>query len=260
VTFEIHQLDAFAGRLFAGNPAAVVLMDRWLPDDVLQAIAEENNLADTAFVQPHPEVSPLRWFTPRLEMDLCGHATLATAHVLFRDHFPAASVLRFETRSGELTVAREDGRLVLDLPSRPGAPIEVSEALVAALGRRPVEAYQSRDTMAVFASEDDVRALRPDAARVAVLDTHAVIATAPGATVDFVSRFFAPKAGADEDAATGSAHCTLTPYWAARLGRTVLDAAQLSARGGELRCELRGDRVRVAGRVVEYLRGEIEVP
>jgi PhzF family phenazine biosynthesis protein len=235
-------------------------MDRWLPDDMLRAIAAENNLAETAFVRPRHEGSALRWFTPVVEMDLCGHATLAAAHVLFRDHFTDATTLRFETRSGELVVTRDGDLLVLDFPSRPGAPIDVTDALAAALGRRPVEAYRSRDVMAVFETEDDVRALQPDIAQVAALDAHAVIVTAPGVDVDFVSRFFAPNVGVDEDAVTGSAHCTLTPYWAARLGRATLAAAQLSSRGGELRCELRGDRVLIAGRVVEYLSGEITLP
>jgi PhzF family phenazine biosynthesis protein len=257
---RIHQVDAFTSRLFGGNPAAVVLMDDWLPDATLQAIAAENNLAETAFVIPHGDVLPLRWFTPAIEVDLCGHATLAAGHVLFATHRPSASRVRFGTRSGELAVGREGTLLALDFPARPGQPVSVSEALVDALGARPREAHLARDLMAVFETEEEIRALRPRFDRIAALDAFAVIVTARGREVDFVSRFFAPKAGIEEDPVTGSAHCTLTPYWAARLGKSTLSARQLSQRGGELGCALRGDRVSIAGHAVEYLRGEIEVP
>ena len=254
----LYQLDAFANRLFGGNPAAVVLLDAWLPDSVLAAIAAENNLAETAFVIPRPDVSPLRWFTPAVEVDLCGHATLAAADVVFRYRFPSLNRITFGTKSGELIVTREGALLKMDFPARPGKPIMVTDALVAALGAQPREAYMARDLLAVFDAESDVRSLRPDFARVAALDAFAVIASAPGDTVDFVSRFFAPGAGIPEDPVTGSSHCTLTPYWAARLAKNTLTAKQLSPRGGDLLCELRGDRVVIAGHVVEYLRGEIE--
>jgi predicted PhzF superfamily epimerase YddE/YHI9 len=256
--YPIYQLDAFTPRLFGGNPAAVVLLEAWLPDAALAAIAAENNLAETAFVIPRTDVSPLRWFTPAVEVDLCGHATLAAADVLFRYRFPTLKRLAFSTRSGELAVTREGALLKLDFPARPGAPVAVSDALAQALGARPREAYLARDLLAVFGSESEVRALQPDFARVAALEAFAVIASAPGDEVDFVSRFFAPKAGIAEDPVTGSAHCTLAPYWAARLGKRVLSARQISARGGALQCELRGERVLIAGQVVEYLRGEIE--
>ncbi|MGE5525204.1 MAG: PhzF family phenazine biosynthesis protein [Rhodospirillaceae bacterium] len=255
----LYQLDAFTGRLFGGNPAAVVLLEKWLPDAVLQAIAAENNLAETAFAIPKAEVIPLRWFTPTVEVDLCGHATLATADVLFRYRFQQLDRLRFSTRSGELAVARSGGLLELDFPSRPGTPVAVTDALVAALRARPREAYLARDLLAIFDTEQQVRDLRPNFHAFAALDAFAVIASAPGNDVDFVSRFFAPGAGIPEDPVTGSAHCTLTPYWADRLGRKRLSAKQVSARGGELRCELRGDRVGIAGAVVEYLCGEIAV-
>jgi PhzF family phenazine biosynthesis protein len=260
--YPMFQLDAFTSRLFGGNPAAVVLLDRWPSDDVMQAIAAENNLAETAFLLADEggDEIPLRWFAPTMEIDLCGHATLASGHVLCAQGRGAGNVLAFSTRSGRLTVTRREGMLELDLPARPGAQVEVSEELVRALGVRPREAWQARDLLAVFEHEDEVRALSPDFARVAALDTFAVCATAPGRDVDFVSRFFAPRAGVPEDPATGSSHCTLTPYWAARQGRTRLSARQLSPRGGEFECELRGDRVGVAGRTVEYLQGEIEVP
>jgi len=254
----LYQVDAFTKRLFGGNPAAVVLLDEWLPDSVLAAIAAENNLAETAFVIPRPDVSPLRWFTPTVEMDLCGHATLAAADVVFRYRFPSRNQLTFGTRSGELSVTRDGTLLKMDFPARPGKPIAVTDALVSALGTRPREAYMARDLLAIFESESEVRSMRPDFQRVASLDAFAVIVSAPGDAVDFVSRFFAPGAGVAEDPVTGSSHCTLVPYWAARLGKNILTAKQVSARGGDLLCELRGDRVVLAGYAVEYLRGEIE--
>lgn len=254
----LYQLDAFTDCLFGGNPAAVVLLDAWLPDGVLAAIAAENNLAETAFVIPRADASPLRWFTPAVEMDLCGHATLAAADVLFRYRFPELDRLVFSTKSGELAVTRAGALLKMDFPARPGEPVAVTDALAAALGARPREAYLARDLLAIFGAESEVRALRPDFARVAALDAFAVIASAPGDAADFVSRFFAPGAGIPEDPVTGSSHCTLVPYWAARLGKRTLTAKQLSLRGGDLLCELRGERVVIAGRVVEYLRGEIE--
>jgi PhzF family phenazine biosynthesis protein len=255
----LYQVDAFTGRLFGGNPAAVVPLDAWLPDETLGAIAAENNLAETAFLIPRPEVVPLRWFTPEVEVDLCGHATLASAHVLLRYYRPAASRVVFETRSGALTVARDGEFLNMDFPSRPGKRVEVTDALVSALGAKPREAYLARDLMAVFDSESEVRSLRPDFQRVAGLDAFAVIVTAPGGEADFVSRFFAPRAGIPEDPVTGSSHCTLIPYWAQRLGKADLTARQLSRRGGELVCKLQGDRVVIGGRTVEYLRGEINL-
>jgi predicted PhzF superfamily epimerase YddE/YHI9 len=238
----LYQVDAFTSRLFRGNPAAVVPMNQWLPDELLQAIAAENNLAETAFVIPQTNVCPLRWFTPTLEMDLCGHATLAAAFVLLREYFPSREQVTFATRSGELIVARAGGGLLMmEFPARPGKPVQVSADLVSALGARPRQ----------------VRAIRPNFERIAALDAFAVIVAAPGEDADFVSRFFAPKAGVPEDAVTGSAHCTLIPFWAARLGKRNLLARQLSRRGGELRCELRGERVAIGGEAVEYLRGEI---
>jgi PhzF family phenazine biosynthesis protein len=259
-TRPIHQIDAFTSRLFAGNPAAVVTLDAWLPDEVMQAIAAENNLAETAFVVLREQIAPLRWFTPTMEVDLCGHATLATAFVLFEYHDRSSAEVSFETRSGVLKVARHGDRLTLDFPSRPGTSVAISDALVGALGARPQEAYQARDLMVVLESEAVVRDLQPDLALIAALDAFAVIVTAPGADVDFVSRFFAPRAGIPEDPVTGSAHCTLAPYWSQRLGRNRLTARQVSRRGGELECELRGERVLISGRCVEYLRGEINVP
>ena len=255
----IYQIDAFTDRLFGGNPAAVVVMDQWLPDQVLHGIAAENNLAETAFVIPREEMAPLRWFTPAVEVDLCGHATLATGHVLFAYHFPSLEKLSFSTRSGALAVSREGELLCLDFPARPGVAIEISDELVSALGAVPKEAYLARDILAIFDTEAEIRRMHPNFERIAQLDALAVIVSAPGTEVDFVSRFFAPGVGIPEDPVTGSAHCTLVPYWAARLGKFKLAARQLSFRGGELDCELRGNRVAIAGKTAEYLRGEIQV-
>jgi predicted PhzF superfamily epimerase YddE/YHI9 len=256
----MYQVDAFTSRVFGGNPAAVVLLDRWLPNETLLAIAAENNLSETAFVIPRADVSPLRWFTPALEVDLCGHATLAAGHVLLARGLPSSSQVVFSTRSGELMVRREGDLLAMDFPSRPGRPVEVTEAILSVLGTRPREALLARDLLAIFESEAQVRAFRPDFGRIASLDAFALIISAPGERADFVSRFFAPRAGVPEDPVTGSAHCTLVPYWSSRLGKTKLVAEQLSTRGGELRCELRGDRVVMAGDAVDYLSGEITVP
>lgn len=253
----LFQIDAFTGHLFGGNPAAVVLLESWLPDHVLAAIAAENNLAETAFIIPGSDEIPLRWFTPSVEVDLCGHATLAAAHVILRHLSPSADQVTFSTRSGNLRVTREEDRLTLDFPARPGMPAEVSEELVSALGIRPREVLVARDVLAIFDCESEVKNLRPDFSRIASLDAFAVIVSAQGESVDFVSRFFAPGAGIPEDPVTGSAHCTLVPYWAAHLGKSVLTAKQLSARGGELNCRLMGNRVLISGCTVEYLRGEI---
>ena len=255
----IYQVDAFTDRLFSGNPAAVVLLDEWLPDRILTAIAAENNLAETAFVVTRGVILPLRWFTPTVEVDLCGHATLAAAHVVFHYLLPSANSVTFSTRSGNLIVARDGGMLSMDFPSRPGKPVPITDALVATLGSRPTEAYLARDLLAVFESETQILAFHPDFQRINSIDAFALIITAPGNDADFVYRFFAPRQGVPEDPATGSANCTLIPYWAHRLGKTELTARQLSARGGDLHCTLQGDRVLIAGRTVEYLRGEITV-
>jgi PhzF family phenazine biosynthesis protein len=255
----IFQVDAFAGRRFAGNPAAVVVMPAWLPDDVLLAIAAENNLSETAFVRPEGDGFGLRWFTPTVEVDLCGHATLAAGHVLLTHGWASGPVVEFRAGIGPLTVRREGELLWLDFPSRPPEPVPVSGALSQALGATPAETHAARDLLAVFGSTAEVAALQPDMHALAALDTFAVIVTAPGETCDFVSRFFAPARGVPEDPVTGSAHCTLTPYWSRRLGKHRLDARQISHRGGELVCEDRGERVGIAGRVADYLRGTITV-
>lgn len=260
MSLRLFQVDAFTSNLFGGNPAAIVPLDTWLPDATMQAIAMENNLAETAFFTPHDGDDAdfdLRWFTPTIEMDLCGHATLAAAHILKRHLGYTPDHIRFTSRSGLLSVATEGEHLVLDFPSRPATPVTSKDMVADALGKAPVELWFARDMMAVFETENDVRNLAPDMAKVARLDAFALIVTAPGDHCDFVSRFFAPRAGIPEDPVTGSAHCTLIPYWAGRLAKAELSARQISQRGGELMCRLRGDRVHMGGRCVTYLEGTI---
>ena len=256
----LWQVDAFTDRVFSGNPAAVCLLESWLPDETLAAIAAENNLAETAFLVKEPEGWRIRWFTPAVEVDLCGHATLASGHVYLTRLAPGAREVVFASRSGPLAVAREaDGRLAMTFPRRPAKRCPVPAPLVRALGQEPLETLTSRDLLAVVGSEAEVRAF----AAMAELPGLGLIVTAPAATpgLDFVSRFFAPKVGVPEDPVTGSAHSTLVPYWAKRLGRTRLEAAQLSRRGGRLSCEDRpeAEKVGIAGTAVEYLEGTIAI-
>jgi PhzF family phenazine biosynthesis protein len=257
----LFQVDAFAGQVFRGNPAAVVPLTDWLPDELMQAIAAENNLSETAFFVARGGEHELRWFTPVLEIDLCGHATLASAWVLLHELGHAGDTVSFRSpRSGALPVRRQSELLALDFPSLPPLPLPPSPELTAALGREPEQLLGAgKFTMAVYGHAADVRALDPDMH--ALLAHGKVIVTAPAdeTGVDFVSRFFAPYAGVPEDPVTGSAHCVLTPYWSKRLGRTELQARQVSRRGGELRCTDRGDRVDLAGRAALYLRGTIRV-
>lgn len=258
-----YHVDAFAAAPFEGNPAAVVLPPGWPADAVMQRMAAEHALSETAFVVHRDGGYEVRWFTPTVEVDLCGHATLAAAHVLFRHAGHPGTVVEFRSRSGTLRVAREGDLLVLDFPSRPAAPCQAPEALVRGLGRKPVAVLKARDYLAVFTDEAEVRSLAPDMGVLAGLACEGVIATAPGpagGAYAFVSRMFAPQCGIPEDPVCGSAHCTLVPYWAARLGRRTLTARQVSARGGELRCEDAGARVRIGGKAVTYLQGEVEYP
>lgn len=263
---QIFIVDAFTSSVFSGNPAAVVPLEQWLPDETMQAIGMENNLSETAFFVPAPEGDEtdfhLRWFTPKVEVELCGHATLATAHILVHHLAWTADRVRFLTKSGPMQVGRREDRLELDFPARPGEPAEVTPELAAALAASPGEARAARDLMAVFPAEDQVRALRPDIPRIMALEANAVIATAPGSApdIDFVSRFFAPRIGIPEDPVTGSAHCTLIPYWFERLGKDELHALQVSRRGGELFCRYHKaeGRVRIGGRAVTYLEGTIQ--
>ncbi|MBI3853614.1 MAG: PhzF family phenazine biosynthesis protein [Verrucomicrobia bacterium] len=259
MSLPYYHVDAFTGRQFSGNPAGVCLLTDWLPDATLQRIANENNLAETAFVVHRESAFDLRWFTPTIEVDLCGHATLASAHVIFRHLGYRPSVIRFRTRSGALTVTHREELLTLNFPARPAAVCATPAELIAALGHAPTLTAKARDYVAIFDTEQAIRELQPDLAAVARLDALGVIATAPGEHSDFVSRFFAPRAGIPEDPVTGSAHCTLVPYWAERLGRAELHALQLSRRGGELFCEQRGQRVSIAGRAVTYSSGFIHL-
>ena len=257
---RLYHVDAFTAAVFAGNPAAVVPLEAWLPDDALQSIAAENNLSETAFIVGGGGRYQIRWMTPTTEVDLCGHATLASGWVVFNVLEPGGAMVTFDSKSGPLSVTRDGPLLALDFPARPAEPAsEALATLTAALGRAPREVLAARDYLAVYDHEDDVRALRPDMGRVAALGHFAVIVTAPGREHDFVSRFFAPAQGVPEDPVTGSAHCTLIPYWSRRLGKTRLRAFQASPRGGELVCEDKGDRVRIAGRAAKYLEGTIEV-
>ena len=258
-------VDAFAQMAFAGNPAGVCPLEAPLPAALMQQIAAENSLAETAFFVPRPGTPAefdLRWFTPAVEIDLCGHATLASAHVLFTHLGFAGPQVIFHSQSGPLRVTRAaDGRLTLDFPSRPPQELSVHPTgLTDALGAPPLRVLAARDLLAVFNSEAEVRALKPDFARIAALEYVGVIATAPGsAGIDFVSRFFAPRVGVPEDPVTGSAHSILIPFWAEKLGKTELRARQISPRGGDLWCHLRGNRVDISGYAVTYAAGELMV-
>ena len=256
---KLFQVDAFATHVFEGNPAAVCPLDRWLNDGLLQSIAEENNLSETAFFVPSAKGFELRWFTPVCEVDLCGHATLAAAHIIFEELGYAKSSITFETRSGDLFVERNGVSLKMDFPACQATSCKASELLTIGLGRSPVEVLAAADYLAVFESEEIVRAIRPDHALLAQLDLRGVIITSPGDEVDFVSRFFAPKFGIPEDPVAGSAHCTLAPYWANKFGKPLMNARQISKRGGNLTCEIKADRVVLSGQAVTFMKAEISV-
>jgi len=257
----IFQIDAFTTRRFAGNPAAVVPMDRFLDDTMLQAIAAENNLAETAFLVPEGGDYRLRWFTPTVEVPLCGHATLASAAAVMERLEPGRGKVIFHTASGALTVNRINGGYAMDFPVRPSVPVETPPGLAEALGVVPVEVLSDTFNYIVLLENAQlVRDLAPDIAAIARMDRSGVIVTAPGdETYDFVSRYFAPAKGIPEDPVTGGAHCALAPYWAKRLGKTALRAYQASRRGGEITCRLTGDRVELEGSCVFYLEGEVEI-
>lgn len=254
---EQYQVDAFASRAFEGNPAAVCRLAKWPSDTLLQAIAEENNLAETAFFVPMAGRYHLRWFTPLTEVPLCGHATLASAHVLFNHYGHAEPQIAFDTLSGVLTVRREAGQLQMDFPASPPSPCAAPPALLEALGVAPQAVLRAEDYVVLLADTAQVRALAPDQQLLAQLDLRGVVVTAPGIDTDFVSRFFAPKLGIAEDPVTGSTHCQLAPYWSERLGKSHLTARQLSRRGGNLACQMQGGRVLLSGSAVTVMRSEI---
>lgn len=254
---EFHQIDAFTQRAFSGNPAVVYRLDTWLADSLMQQIAAEHNQAETAFVVRDGARWHIRWFTPAAEVPLCGHATLASAHALFEIYREPGERLDFICQSGALSVTREQGRLVLDFPTARLTDAPVTAELERILGQRVVAVQQGAELMAVLESEQAVRACLPDLVALAQLPGLGVIVTAPGEAHDFVSRYFAPGIGINEDPVTGSTHCALIPYWAARLGKSELLAYQCSARGGELHCRLAGERVKIAGHAVLVSSGTL---
>jgi PhzF family phenazine biosynthesis protein len=257
----MYQIDAFTDRVFAGNPAAVCPLASWLPDATLQAIAEENNLAETAYFVPEADGYRLRWFTPAAEVDLCGHATLASAFVLYEHLGYAQPEIRFHTRSGVLVVEKAAASgFSMTFPATMPVECATPPMLAEALGRAPQKTLTAFDYIAVYATEEEVRDLKPDFGKLQTLDLRGVVVTAPGRTADFVSRFFAPRLSINEDPVTGSSHTELTPYWSAELGRTTLKAQQLSPRGGSMTCELKGERVVLTGQAVHYMTAEIIIP
>lgn len=257
----MYQVDAFTDRVFGGNPAAVCFLETWLSEEMMQAIAVENNLSETAFLVKEGNDYGLRWFTPEEEIDLCGHATLASAFLIFKFVEPLWEAVCFRTKSGVLTVKRCGDLLTMDFPARPVAPVDFDlDFLTSALGVKPKEVWKCRDLFLVYERESQIREIRPDFYLLnQIRDYMGVIVTAPGEQVDFVSRFFAVNCGIPEDPVTGSSHCNLIPYWSERLGKTELHALQLSKRGGELFCRDRGERVEIGGRAALYLVGEIEI-
>ena len=254
----LYQIDAFASRVFAGNPVAVCPLEEWLPDATMQAIAVENNLAETAYFCRENGGYRIRWFTPVVEVDLCGHATLASGFLLLTRLAPELDAVEFASLSGPLRVTRKGKAFALDFPARPPKPADIPAALADALSQPPSAFLKAGPRCyAVYRNADEVRALRPDMAALATLAPDGIAATAPDSAYDFVSRFFAPSHGVPEDPVTGSTHTSLIPYWAERLGKASMRAAQLSARGGELQCRLDGDRVEIAGEAVLYMEGRI---
>ncbi len=259
MSIPLYQVDAFTSALFQGNPAAVCLLTDWLPDHTLLSIAAENNLAETAFCKKNENSYDLRWFTPEIEMDLCGHATLATAHVLMHERSVKTSEIKFNTASGVLSVKRHKGRYEMDFPARPAVRAVLPDLIRRAINRQPDTVYKARDYVLVYPSEDDIISfdINQDVVDGLNLDPGGIVITAPGNDVDFVSRFFTPQAAIFEDPVTGSAHCTLIPYWADVLQKDILSARQLSARGGELYCENKVDRVLVGGHAITYSKSHL---
>lgn len=256
---SIYQIDAFANRSFEGNPAAICPLQSWLPDDVMQSIAEENNLSETAFFVPTENGYHIRWFTPVAEVDLCGHATLASAYVIFTFLGFTENTISFESKSGVLEVERNEDLLVMDFPSQPPIPCQLPEEIIRAFKNTPIECLKSEDYIVVFRNEEEIASAHPDFVALSKLDLRGVIITAKSSAYDFVDRCFFPKLGIDEDPVTGSAYTQLIPYWSKALKVSKLHAKQMSSRGGEVFCEAAGNRVSIAGKSVTYLVGEIEI-
>jgi PhzF family phenazine biosynthesis protein len=257
---KLYQIDAFTDKVFGGNPAAVCPLDSWLPEKLMQQIAMENNQAETAFFVKNQNRFDIRWFTPEVEVDLCGHATLAAAFVIFHLQHFAGPTIEFNSRSGLLRVTKDGDFLTLDFPADDPLKAVAPEGLIAGMGLQPLEIYKGKtDYMLVYSTPEEIEKLKPDMGKIAKIEARGIIVTASGHDVDFVSRFFAPQSGIAEDPVTGSAHTTLTPYWAARLGRTDLSAKQLSKRRGWLQCRLAGDRVQISGQARAYMAGEIDL-
>jgi len=255
----VYQIDAFAEKVFEGNPAAVCPLERWLPDWVMQSVAGENNLSETAFFVPTEHGFSIRWFTPVAEVDLCGHATLAAAYVIFAFLSYKNKTIKFESKSGLLTVTEKDGLLAMDFPAQPATTCETPDEIIQAFNFAPVECLKAEDYIVVFHNEDEIRSIHPNFGVLKELDLRGVAITAKSNKYDFVARFFAPKYGINEDPVTGSAYTQLVPYWSSILGVSKLHAKQLSTRGGELFCEMVGNRVNIAGKSAKYLVGEIEI-
>lgn len=262
MNLEIYQVDAFTQNAFGGNPAAICPLSNWLADDVMLKIASENNLSETAFFVKKAGVYEIRWFTPTVEINLCGHATLASAHVIFNYLEPKENKIEFySARSGNLSVEKQGEVFILDFPRYGVSKIEVDAQLVEAVGKRPLQTWETQGNMVLmlFDTEEDIKNIAPDMSALAKISFDEIIVTAKGTSADFVSRMFAPRIGIPEDPVTGAIHCSLIPFWAERLGKERLYAKQISARGGELFCELNGDRVKIGGNAALYMRGEIYV-
>jgi len=255
----LYQIDAFASKLFEGNPAAVCPLDKWLPDEIMQSIAAENNLSETAFFVPRGNGFHIRWFTPASEVDLCGHATLAAAYILFNTLGYKKDKIEFDSKSGILTVTKDNEWLVMDFPAQPPVSCDIPEEIIKAFNTEPIECLKSEDFIVVFEREIDIESAHPDFGQLIKLDLRGVIITAKSSRYDFVARFFAPKYGIPEDPVTGSAYTQLAPYWVSKIGPKRFSVMQMSSRGGELTCELVGDRVLISGRAVKYLEGTIKI-
>jgi len=256
----IYQVDAFTNQLFGGNPAAVCPLKEWLPTQKMQQIALENNLSETAFIVSEKDGYYIRWFTPAIEVDLCGHATLATAHALYKEMDYQGEAVKFYSKSGLLTVSKSGDLYTMNFPTDQLTKVTVPQEIIAGFGKTPLEVYKGKDDyLAIFDKQETIEKFTPDFKKLSQLPARGVIASAKGEEVDFISRCFFPAAGIDEDPVTGSAHTTMTPYWSKVLNKTKLSALQLSARGGILQCEHLGNRVNISGNAVTYMRGEIYV-